>query len=109
MYIPGGCTDILQPVDYHFGAELKRLMGQLYQIELDTNFDMWRKYEDNSSLGASSRRRYMATWLNQIWGLFRTQRSFIEKCFDATVLITKNGVNRLRIPRLHAPYTPNLY
>jgi hypothetical protein len=25
VYIPGGCTDVLQPVDHHFGALLKRV------------------------------------------------------------------------------------
>jgi len=32
VIIPGGCTDVLQPVDMHFGAELKRLMTQFYKV-----------------------------------------------------------------------------
>ena len=32
VYIPGGCTDVCQPVDFHFGAELKRLMNEFYKV-----------------------------------------------------------------------------
>ena len=32
IYIPGGCTDLLQPVDYHFGALLKDIMNGFYKV-----------------------------------------------------------------------------
>ena len=33
VMIPGGCTDVLQPVDMHFGAELKRITSQFYKVK----------------------------------------------------------------------------
>jgi len=32
VYIPGGCTDVCQAVDFHFGAEMKRMMNEFYKV-----------------------------------------------------------------------------
>jgi hypothetical protein len=134
VYIPGGCTDLLQPVDHHFGAQLKNIMNQFYKVsnsllrtilcpacemrhaivlryvqsELEDNFDAWRDYTNNSSLSDSQRRIYLAQWLDLSWGLLRHYRGFIRKCFDPTVLVKKDGSHELRLKRLHRAYTPLL-
>ena len=77
----------------------------LEQAELELNFDTWRNYQENKSLTASIRRKHMAVWLNEVWGLLQTQETFIEKTFSATVLIDRFGKHALRIRRLKRSYT----
>ena len=36
VYIPGGCTDVLQPVDHHFGALLKKVSMRVYYVYVHT-------------------------------------------------------------------------
>ena len=78
------------------------------QDELEHNFEDWREYQSNKTLSASKRRMYMAFWLNEVWGLMQTMETFIEKTFDATVLINKFGQHKLRMKRLEKKYQPNL-
>ena len=78
------------------------------QSELQYNFAAWRDYTTNSSLSESQRRIYLAQWLDLTWGLLRHYRAFIRKCFDATVLVKKDGSHELRLKRLHRAYKPLL-
>ena len=102
----GGCTDVLQPVDHHFGALLKKVMNEFYKVELELNFAEWRDYTANKTLSQSNRRMYMGLWLNMAWGVLRTQGSFISKTFANTVLITKAGHHALKLTRLNRVYKP---
>ena len=49
---------------------------------------------------------HLASWANISWEILKTQSAFIRKCFDATVLVAKDGSNRLRMKRLGRPYSP---
>jgi hypothetical protein len=76
------------------------------QIELELNFDAWRDYQSNKSLSSSARRMLLARWADMSWGILRTQVAFIRKCFEATILIMKDGSHRLHMKRLSRPYKP---
>ena len=76
------------------------------QVELELNFDGWRNYKNNKSLSASARRMFLARWTDMCWGILRTQLAFIRKCFDATVLVAKDGSHSLRMKRLGRPDRP---
>jgi len=52
---------------------------------------------------------HLAKWVDMSWGILKTQATFIRKCFDATVLVAKDGSNRLRMKRLGRPYRPNFF
>ena len=108
VYIPGGCTDVLQPVDHHFGAIFKMVMNLFYKTELELNFSEWRDYKSNGSLSQSKRRMLMAMWADNTWGLLRTEGSFTHKCFVNTVLIKKDGSHSLKMKRLRRDYKPKL-
>jgi hypothetical protein len=83
--VPPGLTDLLQPVDHHVGAQLKRIMNGFYKIELELNYDDWRNYKRNKSLDAMHRRVLMATWLDAAWGHLKDHPKVLEDSFTHTV------------------------
>lgn len=85
--IPPGLTDLLQPVDHHVGALLKRIMNGLYKVELELNYDMWRNYKNNASLAAPKRRMLLALWLDTAWSYMRKNPQVLEDSFSHTVFL----------------------
>lgn len=96
--IPGGCTDLIQPVDHGVGAHMKYLMNKLYKIELEVDYELWRQYQESGALSAPRRRMLMASWLSTAWSFMQAHPEILHKSFTSTVLIRKDGSHELKIP-----------
>ena len=103
VFIPGGCTDVLQPVDHHVGAVIKTIIQKLYKVELEISYEEWRNYEYNDSLTDSKRRMLMALWVDMAWELL-SQQDMMEKAFKACVLIKKDGTHEFKFQRYKGEY-----
>lgn len=92
-----GMTDLLQPVDHHVGALMKKYIAALYKVEVELNYDEWRGYKANESLAAGRRRVYMATWLERAWRFIQDNdnKSVLENAFVSTVLVKLDGSHQL--------------
>jgi hypothetical protein len=83
-------------VDHHVGAYVKKLMASLYKVQVELNYEMWRGYKTNKSLGARMRRMHMATWLAIAWKHLQGEGSYIvEQAFVSTVLVKLDGSHNL--------------
>ena len=96
--IPGGTTEICQPIDRGVAELLKRIMADLYKVELELNYDAWRNFKSNKSLSDSARRMLMAEWVSEAWTFVMEQRQFLHRVCEKSVLITKDGAHRLSVP-----------
>lgn len=98
MYIPPGCTDLVQPVDHHVGAWLKYAMRTLYQYELNENLDIWRNYKANKVFSAPARRIMLANWLSLAWSFLAKNHHFIKAAFVSTgCLIKLDGSHGIKV------------
>jgi hypothetical protein len=90
-------TDLLQPVDHHVGAMMKKYIAALYKVEVELNYDEWRGYKANESLAAGRRRVYMAKWLARAWAFIQQDenKTVLEQAFVSTVLVKLDGSHQL--------------
>lgn len=101
-----GLTDLLQPVDSHVGAYVKRLMSGFYKVELEQNYEAWRDYQATGALSEMRRRMLMAGWLDSAWKIVKENPHICEQAFKHTVLIKLDGSHELRyrgLPDYNAP------
>jgi hypothetical protein len=90
-------TDLLQPVDHHVGATMKKYISALYKVQVELDYDEWRGYKANSSLAAGKRRLYMARWLDMAWKFIQEDENkhVLEQAFVSTVLVKLDGSHSL--------------
>jgi hypothetical protein len=103
VYTPANCTDCTAPCDHHIGGNLKAIIRQLYELELEMNFRTWT----SETIPASHRRILMAQWLSETWAIFRNRKEFIRKAFVSTGwLQAKDGSEQhlIKLQGLNAPY-----
>ena len=94
VFIPGGLTDVLQPVDIHVGARVKALISQLYKNALSRHYSEWRDYRNTHSLSEAIRRLHMASWVEQAWGHLKVyEKNLITRSFTKSIFIQKDGTN----------------
>jgi hypothetical protein len=110
VYTAPGCTDVVQPIDHHVGAYLKKAMQRFYKLELELRLPEWRNYQSNDSLSASRRRILMAQWLNAAWPILKAKAKFIRSAFESTgVLIRLDGSHEIKIRNLPPNLVPRRF
>lgn len=105
--IPGGCTDVCQPVDDGIGGVLKKIMNKFYKATLEVNINEWREYKKSLALAAPKRRVMMLQWASKGWHCLGENRPLINGAFrHSGALIHKDRSNGATLEKVLANYSP---
>lgn len=95
-YLPPNTTHMLQPIDHHIGAEIKREIAALYEAHSSRLREVWMLSKTNKSLSAQRVRVFMLQWVKIAWEKIVAKPGFILKSFTSTgVLIPMSGAHQI--------------
>lgn len=63
VYVPPGCTSLVQPLDVSFNSPFKAIVGRLAREHMANNLDCYVE----GSIPASERRVLFTQWVGQAW------------------------------------------
>ena len=110
VFIPGGLTDVLQPVDIHVGARIKAIISQLYKAALARHYYEWRDYKSSKALSSEVRRLHMASWVSRAWEYLKVyEKDLIRRSFEKSIFIKRDGTNKLELERVSEKYVPQFW
>ena len=95
IFLPGGCTDLVQPVDKHIGAWFKQ---QLKQIWKKFFIDQFIK-DPNFKVSDHQKRVLILQWVSEIWKKLKGSEyeGFIKETFEQPgILIKLDGTNKIK-------------
>lgn len=96
IFLPGGCTDILQPVDKHIGAWFKGKLKCKWQKFF---FDQFNK-DPNFTVSAQQKRVLILQWVSEIWQeliLKEKEAQTIRTAFEQPgILLELDGTNKIK-------------
>lgn len=95
IFLPGGCTDLLQPIDKHIGAWFKQQLKKLW-----TKFFKKKFEEDpNFEVPDHHKRVLILQWVSEIWQKLKQPQyeEFIRTTFEQPgILIQLDGKNNIK-------------
>ena len=95
IFLPGGCTDLLQPIDKHIGAWFKQQLKKLW-----TKFFKKKFEEDpNFEVPDHQKRVLILQWVSEIWQKLKKPEyeEFIRTTFEQPgILIQLDGKNNIK-------------
>ena len=77
VYVPGGCTPLVQPLDVVINAPLKKKIEKLSMQHVQENLQQYV----NGKFTASERRVLLTSWIGQAWEELSSNKSMIIRAF----------------------------
>ncbi len=101
--IPGGCTDLVQPLDRCIFAAVKFHIERIQNQHMMENLDAYL----NGSLSASKRRVLITKWVGEAWSIVTRNKALIQRSFvkcGIALPVDGSGDHMMNIDKL-ADYT----
>ena len=98
VYLPPGCTHLVQPVDHRVAAFIKRCLHVLFKVEEELNYEEWQQYRENGSMKPQYQRKMFLMWIRSAWReLCTRQQNLLRQAFISTgCLITLDGKHAIK-------------
>ena len=77
VFVPGGCTSLVQPVDVVFNAPFKAAVEKIAQKHMLDNLDLYV----HGKFTASERRVLLSKWIGEAWEKVCTKPELITRGF----------------------------
>ena len=80
IYVPGGCTGLVQPLDVSFNAPFKAVIDRLATKHMQSNLEDYVK----GNINAGRRRILLTGWIGQAWEELSISTDMIRRSFKKT-------------------------